>query len=583
MFGDTPAALARYLPVLRPHLGSLTRAALAGVCAQVAATALIATAAWLLATAAQRPNIEALMLAIVAVRGLALARGGLRYLERLTGHDAALRLSSELRASVFGELVRAGRVGKPDDASTRDADLMGRLVADVEAVQDALLRVVLPALATVVVGAVAVALGWVIDPVVGLTLLGFLVVTGLVLPASAASAERRMTRRVTAAEAELGSRALDLMRGTDDLAASGARADYEERALRASTRLAREGRRAAVGAALLHAAATATAGVGVLAVLWVALGTPAASGSVLPAVAALAALASLDVAAGLVDTARTWTRCRPALLRVARSLPSLDTDVSVPAVTEGAPPTDTGVETGTLHVQACGVRFGPLWALRDVTAAFPPGASVAVIGASGSGKSTLLRLMSGDVPPVVGRVRVDDVPASARRLEGHCRGLVDGAHVFRGSVRANVLLARPSARRDEVEDAARRARFLGFVDSLPDGWETEVGEGGRSLSGGERRRLLLTRALLARPPLLVLDEPTTGLDPRLSDEIVAELLGRGDVVLATHRLAPLRHATQVLVMDAGTIVQRGTAAELAAVPGPFADLLGRETLVSDAG
>lgn len=580
MPGDTLTALARFLPVLRPHLAPLTRAALAGVAAQVAATALIATAAWLLTTAAQRPNIEALMLAIVAVRGLALARGGLRYVERLTGHDAALRLLSELRASVFGELVRVGRTREPGAVSAHDAELTSRLVSDVDAVQDALLRVVLPTLATAVVGGVAIALGWMIDPAVGVNLLGFLVVTGLLLPALAGLVERRTTRHVNAAETELGTRALDLMRGADDLTASGARTDYEERALRASARLARAGRQATAVAAVLSAAATITGGTGVLVVLWVALSSPAAVTSVVPAVAALAALASLDVAAGLVDTARTWTRCRPALQRVARSLPDPRTSVGGSATAEEVSPKPGMTAATTLRLHSCGVRFGPHWALRDVTTTFPPGASVAVIGASGAGKSTLLRLLAGDVTPNVGQVYVDDEPASARALGIHCRGLIDGAHVFRGGIRANLMLARPAASPEELADAAQRAQLLDWVDSLPDGWETDVGEGGQALSGGQRRRLLLTRALLTQPPMLVLDEPTTGLDPHMSDAIVGELLQRGNVVLATHRLAPLSHATQVLVMDTGRVVQWGVAADLAAVPGPYADLLRREALTS---
>ncbi len=185
--------------------------------------------------------------------------------------------------------------------------------------------------------------------------------------------------------------------------------------------------------------------------------------------------------------------------------------------------------------------------------------------------------MSGSV--LLGGHDVSCFPPEQVRLT--VRGMEQDAHVFHASVRANLLLARPDATDDELRAAARRARVLDHVTALPDGWDTEIS--GTSLSGGLRRRLLLARAFLADPQLLVLDEPTEGLDSETADALTRDLLASprgGTLLMVTHRLAALDAADLVLVMDEGRIAQRGTHADLSRVPGPYRDLLDIERLAA---
>ncbi|MGH3320676.1 MAG: ATP-binding cassette domain-containing protein, partial [Streptosporangiaceae bacterium] len=227
-------------------------------------------------------------------------------------------------------------------------------------------------------------------------------------------------------------------------------------------------------------------------------------------------------------------------------------------------------------------------ALDGVDLRLPPGRRVALVGASGSGKSTLLAVLMRFVGIESGRVTADGVDLAAyagddvRRL---VRGVTQDAHVFHTSIRENLRLARPDATQEQLTAAARRARLLDWIEWLPDGWETAVGDDGRQLSGGQRQRLLLARALLADPPVLVLDEPTEGLDTATADMVLADILGatRGRaVVLVTHRLTGLDTVDEVVVMDAGRVVQRGPHHTLLAGPGPYRDMWETERLTERA-
>jgi thiol reductant ABC exporter CydC subunit len=548
----------------RWHAGLLGAVA-AGIGGELCAVGLIASASWLIARAGEHPPLSALALAIVGVRGFALFRGTLRYVERLTGHDAALRVLAGLRVRVYEALRRT-----PAARGSRDADLVQRMVADVESVQDLLLRCLLPAVVAWAVGLAATVLGFVLLPAAGVVLAAGVLVAGVALPAVAALTARAAAGRVAGARADLAVRTHDVAEGATDLAAFGATGRFVARADEASARLERLERRAALVEAAVSALGAAVQGLTALAVLWTARRQGA--DGVLVTVLALTALAAVESVLPVAEAARRFAGIRPSARRVGEILAVPDT------ATETAVRTDTPARPD-IALRGVGVAYDGTVALDEVGLRIPYGRKVAVVGASGAGKSTLLAALTGEVA-TAGTVLLDGTPLRAYDPAGvraTVRGLSQDAHVFAASIRANVALARPDASAAELDDAARRAGILGWIRSLPGGWDTVVGND--RLSGGQRQRLLLARALLADPPVLVLDEPAEGLDLVTADRLVADLLtGERTVVLVTHRLAPLAAADEVVVLDRGRVVQRGPHDALVLRAGPYRGLWEAELL-----
>jgi ATP-binding cassette subfamily C protein CydC len=570
------------LAVARPYLWRLVGAGALAVAADLAGLALMATATWLLVTAAGQPPLAALTVAIVSVRALAVSRGGLRYAERLTGHDAVLRVLAEVRARMFAALVDAGPPG-PEGARARgravparSGDLLSRLISDVDAVQDLLLRVLVPGAAAAVVGVAVVAGAAVLAPPAAPVLAAALLATGVLLPAVAARTARRGAELVAPLRAAVATDAVDLTRGAADLAAFGATARFTARARARAARLSRVESRLA--AAAVAADATGTLVGGVAAAWMVVVGVRAGVHGAVVGALAVGTLAAVEANLALLAAARRWVEIRTPLARVAALL--------VPAAPasgiDGAPDGGRAVPDGPVTLSARGIRVqsrdGSAPALDGVDLDLEPGRRVAVVGPSGAGKSTLLAVLAGQLAPDAGTVTVAGMPLSAyRRDERHhlVGGLLADAHVFHTTVRENLLLGRADATAADLDAACAAAGLDGWLRELPAGYDTVVGEEGAQLSGGQRQRLALARALLDAPRVLLLDEPTEGLDPAAAARVLGRVLAAAGpnraVVVVTHHLSGLEDFDEVLVLDQGRVRQRGRHRDLVEQPGWYRD------------
>jgi ATP-binding cassette, subfamily C, bacterial CydC len=555
--------LVQVLWLARPLRGRLIVAVLAGAAATGCGIALLATSGFLLARASQHPNILAIAIAVVAVRGLSVGRGVFRYAERLASHDAAFRILVDIRVRAFQRLERIAPAGL---RTLRPGDLLARLVSDVDATQDLFLRGVAPPAAAVLAGTGAVIACLLILPASGLALVAGLLAAGALVPWLAAARARRTGQRLAPARGEFTAHFTDVLSGAADLHAFGAQEPAAARAADASAELARMERRAASGMGLGTGLSSGAAGMTVWAVLGLAVaatGTGALTRVPL-AVVTLTALAAFEAVTALPAAAIQLGQARASAARVTSVLDTPD------PVRDPAAPLPLPAGPVPVRLSGAQVRYesgGPL-ALDGLDLDLVPGRRVALIGPSGAGKSTVAAVLLRFCELSGGSATLDGAPLSAyaaddvRTVIGGC---AQDPHIFDTTIAGNLRLARPAATREQLASAAGRAGLLPWVESLPLAWDTPVGAHGTAISGGQRQRLALARALLADPPLMVLDEPTAHLDPDSRRALTADILtvteGRA-TLLITHDLDGLDQVDEIVILDRGRVAARGTHAEL---------------------
>ncbi|WP_246266627.1 thiol reductant ABC exporter subunit CydC [Nonomuraea typhae] len=548
----------------------LVWAVLAGAAAELAGLGLIAAAAWLITRAAEQPSLAALSVAIVGVRAFATSRGVFRYAERLTGHDVALRAQAQTRERLYDALI------PPQRPRHGGADLLSRMVDDTEAVQDLLVRCFLPAAAALVTGVAAVVIALTVAPLAALVLLAGLLVAGLALPAGTAAAARRWSARLAPARAALAERVADLVHGAADLAAYGAGERALAKAMDADADLAALERRQARVHASSLGVGTLVQGLTVVAIVLVA--QAAGADTVATAVLALTALVSFEPVLPLAAAGERLAGITGALRRLR------EVRAAAPAVTEPARPAALPAGPLTVEVEDLVVRHAPGAppAVDGISFTLEPGKRLALVGPSGAGKSTVLAALMRLLEPESGRVRVNG--ADLKELDSDqvrtlMTGLTQDPYIFQAPLRDNLRLAGPGASDDDLARAVREARLETWVERT--GWDAELGEDGRTVSGGQLQRLSLARALLYDPQVLLLDEPAEALDEETADALMSDLLDvthDRTTLLVTHRLKGLEQVDEIIVLEHGRAIQRGSHDELVAVPGYYRDLWQSEAL-----
>ncbi len=506
------------------------------------------------------------------IRGFAIARTGGRYLERLLTHEATFRLLATLRTWFF---VRLEPLAPAALQRLRTADLLSRLLADIETLNQVYLRLFVPALVGAAAALLALTAMALSSAAVAASTAALLLLAGVLLPAGLQRRGAGPAARQLELRAQLRVDVADALAGAAELRVYGGEARALQRVHDGSEALLQTQRR------LAGLAGLAAGGVGLCAnlALWCALlwGLPQVAARQLPpsqlAMLALFALAAFEAVAPLPLALQMLGET----LAAARRLFELAD--APPPVAEPRAPSPRPADA-TIAMRGLRMRYADdaPWALDGVDLELEAGARVALVGASGAGKSSVLQVLAR-FRDYAGSVRVgghelrDYAGDDARALFAV---VSQDDYLFHGSLLDNLLLARPQASEAEVVAACRSAQLHDFIVGLPDGYHSQLGEGGTRLSGGQARRLALARALLKDAPILLLDEPTEGLDATTEHELFAALAqamrGR-TVLLISHRPGALAGLVdRVAVLDAGRIRQLGSPAQLAAQPGPYAEL-----------
>ena len=540
------AALRRCISMLEVSRSGFALSLLLGVTALSAAIALGGTAAWLIARASQQPPVLYLTVAATSVRLFGVSRALARYLSRLASHKVALTGMDSLRNNLYDELAAAPGTKL---SMLRRGDLMTRAGADVDEVGNIVVKTLLPALVAAIVGVGTVGVITIISPAAGIILALSLVVSGVIAPALIARSVRLAESQGADARTDIAVTSLAILEGATELSMAGtlerARHSLSESETALSAALARSARLSAFARGL-DVCAIGVAVIGAL-LIGIPQTTSGVLAQVLLAVIVLVPLSAFEGVAELTPAAAQLVRSAQAATRIC---PLLDEEAT--AQPHDIPEGPTVIEARDL---AIGWPGGPTLA-TGISLTLRPGSSLAIVGPSGIGKTTLLATLTGVIPPKSGAALVNGVPAwgaDRDQLTAHITMTAEDAHVFATTIYENLRVARGSLTRDEASELLTQAGLDEWIESVPEGIDTLIGSGGTTVSGGERRRLLMARALAAPAPILAIDEASEHLDAATADRLMETLLtpsaDRATLVV-THRLSALDQAHNVLVLAA---------------------------------
>jgi len=554
--------------LMRRHLFGMAGGVLAGLASAASGVGLLALAGWFIsgtALAGLTPaaaEVFNFFYPSIGVRVFAISRTVLRYLERVLTHETTFRVLESIRVWFYDAIEPLAPAGLQ---RFRTADLLNRLVADIDALDQIYLRALVP---TAVAAGVSLllALGLAaFDLRLALLAWGFMATAGIVVPLAAGGAAGRAGRRIALRTAELRVRVVEALQGLAELSLFAATAARREEITRTQAALVDGQRRTACVRAAAAAAIQCLAGAAVIAVFCGAAGLVRSGrlDGVNLALIVLATMAAFETVFALPAAYQFFGRSAEGLRRL-REAAEAQPPVRYPVTDDGRP----GSSALELREVSFRYRADLPPALDRLTLAVAAGRRTAVVGESGAGKSTLAQLIVRAYDPQGGEVRLggaDVRQLSERRLREAIVILSQQAHLFAATVRRNLLIGRPNASEDELRQALRTARALEFVDQLPEGLDSWIGEGGNRLSTGQARRLAAARAVLKDAPVWVLDEPTEGLDRITEAELVESLLeatrGR-TVVWITHRMVNLQAMDEVVVLQNGRVADRGRHADL---------------------
>ncbi|BBZ69288.1 thiol reductant ABC exporter subunit CydC [Mycobacterium paraseoulense] len=528
--------------LLRPRLPRIVAAVALGVASLGSALALAGVSAWLITRAWQMPPVLDLSVAAVAVRAFAISRGVLHYCERLVTHDTALRAAGTARAAIYQRLAHG-----PAAAVVRlhSGELVARVGSDVEELANVLVRAVVPIGVAAVLGLAATAVVAAISLPAAAVLAICLLVAGFVAPRLASRAAASQETLARQHHSQRDTAAMIALEHAPELRVAGllprviAESQRRQRAWGAALDAA------ARPAAVAEAVPTAAIGASVLGAVVAGIGLAPSVAPTTLAVLMLLPLSAFEAMTPLPAAAVQLTRSRIA----ARRLLDLTTDDADRPEQPAAPPRAAGAAA-----LSADIRSGHAAATRSnrVTLDLPPGARLAVTGSSGSGKTTLLMTLAGLLPPLEGRVTLDGIDVIDLReedLRAAVGFFAEDAHVFATTVRDNLLVARGDCRDAELEVVLDAVGLGDWLAGLPAGLSTVLTGGAQALSGGQRRRLLLARAVLSPARIVLLDEPTEHLDAADADPILRDLLAPNSVLMSPDRTVVV--ATHHLPADIG--------------------------------
>jgi ATP-binding cassette subfamily C protein CydCD len=530
-----------------------------------ASVALMGTSAWLISTAAIATSVADLGVSTVGTRFFGITRALSRYFERLLSHDVTFRLLAKFRIWFYEKLepLAPARL-----MNFRAGDLLSRIIGDVETLENFYVRVISPPLTAIIVGLFTAIFLASFYPILAPVYLIFFLTLGLILPWLTQIISRKSAEQTINIRAELHIQLVDGIQGIADLLAYG-RAD--ERLNKISIHGKEYGnaqKRLSLITGIGAGLSTLLTNLALWTILFLCIPQVTNGNLAGPMLASLTLLtfASFEAVTPLPLAAQAWNSSRESAKRLFEVV---DTE---PEISEQRTVISNQSSITNHELRITDLTFTyptqTTPALQHITFNLQPSTSIAIVGPSGAGKSTIANLIlrfwdyeMGDISLGGENVKV----LNQDEVRERCGYVSQNTYFFNTSIYENLRFARKKVTKEEIESACKSAQIHDFILSLPKGYDTMIGEQGLRLSGGERQRLAIARALIKDAPILILDEPTANLDALTEQEVLKTLfvvMKQKTSLLITHRLIGLENMDEILVMNHGQVVERGTHQEL---------------------
>ena len=564
-------ALLPYLALYKRHFWLLLLGVILAIVTLLASIGLLTLSGWFLSASAVvgAAGLYSFnyMLPAAGVRGAAITRTAGRYFERLVSHDATFRVLQHLRVTTFSKLLPLSPAGL---SRFRQGELLNRVVADVDTLDHLYLRVISPLVgALVVIVVVTVGLS-VLDVPLAMMLGGIMLATLIILPPLFYRAGKPTGENLTQLRGQYRQQLTTWLQGQAELTIFGASQRYREQMENTELSWHDAQRRQSDLTAASQAVMLLIGAIVVLTMLWFAAGGVGdnTQPGALIALFVFCALAAFEALAPVTGAFQHLGQVIASAIRITQ-ITDCPPGVQFPQTSAMAPT--------AVNVNLQDISFSypeqPQMALDGISLSIAAGEHVAVLGRTGCGKSTLLQLLTRAWDPQHGEVLLNGVPLTQygeTALRASISMVPQRVHLFSATLRDNLLLAAPQATDEALADVLTRTGLEKLLDDS--GLNAWLGEGGRQLSGGELRRLAIARALLHDAPLVLLDEPTEGLDAATESqilELLEEVMQKKTVLMVTHRLRGLSRFDQIIVMDNGQIIEQGNHAALMAKQGRY--------------
>ncbi|PGK40560.1 thiol reductant ABC exporter subunit CydC [Bacillus thuringiensis] len=551
-------------PYIKQNKGRMTLTIFLGLLGVSSGAMLLFISGYLISKSALRPeNVMAVYVPIVATRAFSIGQAVFHYIERLVGHDVVLRILEKMRTKLY-------RIVEPQALFFRSrfqtGDMLGVLSEDIEHLQNLYLRTIFPSILALVVYSIFVLVIGAFDLVFALIVGCMLAIIVFLLPFVSLLLMKKHHVTLKQGRSRLYQQLTDAVFGLSDWQASGRKGEFINEYVKQNDQLLKIEKRVKRWYHIRDSIIQLVVGIVVISmIIWT--GNEAASEQIAPTVIAAFVLMTLSVTNVLIPIADAIDRI-PSYVESTHRLNRVESDIvlhdemDLHGEKDYIEPKHVDIELN--HVSYSYPDSNEI-VLKDVSLQIKAGKKIAILGRSGTGKSTLLKLLTGALSPVNGQVVLNGERAHTHLLSKYISVLNQKPHLFDTTIGNNVRIGKPEATDEEIWKALEKAQLASHITSLPDGLQTKMHEMGKRFSGGERQRVAFARTLMQETPIIVLDEPTIGLDPKTELSLIETMFSATEektVIWITHHLVGIEHVDEVIFLDRGQIVMQGSHKQL---------------------